>query len=226
MNTRILCVTLTMFALAGSCLAATEDWQYWSDHKVAWKMTDDTAWVLTPGARYENDMSENFYNWITLNNIHKWGKGFSSIVALQADELKKNGGRTDNQYGILGAIYSCKACDLSSLWSETCKFRLQGRVFYRLDGTGGDTEFDMFRPRVFVSEKFGSITMTLSDELRFDMTHSDKRESMYKNRTFLTGSKKINKNCSVILGLVRESNHKNNAWTHANGLITKLVITL
>ena len=35
-----------------------------------------------------------------------------------------------------------------------------------------------------------------------------------------------NKNISVILGLVRESNHKNNAWTHANGLITKLVITL
>jgi hypothetical protein len=226
MKYRILCVALMAHIVAGSCLAAGEDWQYWSDHKIAWKMTDNTAWVLTPGARYSDDMSETFYNWIALNHVHKWGKGWSSIVALQADELKNSSGRTDNQYGILGAVYSCKACDLNQLWSETCKFRVQGRVFYRLDGSGGDTEFDMFRPRVFISEKLGPITATLSDELRFDMTHSESRESMYKNRVFLTGSKKISKNISVIIGLVRESNHKNNSWTHANGMITKLVVTL
>jgi hypothetical protein len=133
-----------------------------------------------------------------------------------------------NNWVILGGAYNRK------MWSDTSKIQAKLRLFYRtseghLAGAPEDkglrsSEFDNVRPALFISEKVGPINICLGDEMRIDMSDG-RSESFFKNRIFLTGTKKFG-NASISVGYVRESNMKGGDWVDHNVLVTRLGITM
>lgn len=195
------CLLMTMGPVSAT---ASEDWLYWSNYRVTYPINANHKLMVMPGVWFKNDMSDSYYRWLPVYHVGKWSKHWSSLAAIQYDETKKNGDWVDNQYLIFGPVYSHSMCDLISIMNQTCKFKAQARFFYR---TNGDAAFDHWRPRLYLSHKLAGITWTLSDELRFDLT-GDRPDTLYKNRIFFGGTKKLTQRLSLYLGYVRESNRK------------------
>lgn len=217
MRNKLRLAVIICLAIAGMAqtVRAREDWMWWFDHKISWKMDEKTTWTLAPDTRFRDDMSEYFYKAIALSHVYSWGYGFSSLAAMQYEESKSSSGWNDTEFIIAGPVHSF---DIDNI----CKVKSQAAFYYR---TNDDAEFDHVRPRLFLSRKLGPVEYTISDEIRLDLT-GDREHDFYRNRLYLSGTVPVCKRVKFCLGYLRQSDQKGGDWTHSNGVITTFNLSL
>jgi len=103
------------------------------------------------------------------------------------------------------------------------RLRLQERVYYRVDTPAG---WDHHRPRVFLTRPFGRWSVTVSDELRLDLS-GDRARDFFRNRLFATATWKATEHLSLGLGGFRNWDHGDDGhWRAWNGVQTVVTVAL
>ncbi len=101
--------------------------------------------------------------------------------------------------------------------------RLQERAYYRVDSPAG---WDHHRPRIYLIRPFGDWTVTVSDELRLDLS-GDRAQDVFRNRLFATVGWKATKTLSIGLGCFRNWDHEDDGrWSAWNGVQTVVAVIL
>lgn len=103
------------------------------------------------------------------------------------------------------------------------RLRLQERVYARLDSPAG---WDHHRPRVYLSRPLGDWTLTVSDELRLDLS-GDRARDFFRNRLFATATWKATEHLSLGVGIFRNWDHEDDGhWSAWNGVQTVITVAL
>jgi hypothetical protein len=194
---------------------AGEDWQYWSTWKASYRLTEDTAVKFLADSYFKDDMSDDYLHDQYLGVAHAIGNGFSALLSIQHVSVQNGAGDWNPAWkAVPGVSYSTEIPNL-------CTLQLQDRFYYQFDP---DSQWDHHRPRISVSRKVGPVKLTLSDELRMDLT-GDRERDFYRNRIQAQISKKVTGSMTLGVAYVRQSDRQNGQWESFNVLQTVVGIS-
>lgn len=201
---------VTGLLLPAGKLSAGEDWQYWSTWKASYRLSEDTAVKFLADSYFKDDMSDDYLHDQYLGFEHALGNGFSALLSIQQVSVQHATGDWNSAWkAVPGVSYSTEISNL-------CALHLQDRFYYQFDP---DAQWDHHRPRISVSRNVGPVKLTLSDELRMDLT-GDRERDFYRNRIKAQVSKKVTDSMTLGVAYVRQSDRQNGEWESFNVLQT------
>lgn len=189
---------------------AGEDWQYWSTVKMSWKVAEKTSLKFLADAYLRDDMSDDYLydQYITVDQAI--GRGFHLFTQMQHVAVENNSNNWSEAWKVVpGFHYSFDLQDL-------CNVKVQDRFYYIVDP---ECEWDHHRPRIYLSRRIGPVKLTLSDELRMDLSGARERD-FYRNRALISVSKTLTDSMSLAVAYVRQSDRKGGRWESFNVLQT------
>ncbi|MGM0600963.1 MAG: DUF2490 domain-containing protein [Candidatus Rifleibacteriota bacterium] len=185
---------LSVSAFAGN------DWQYWGHLKATHKLKPDTTISNLFGAYFRDDMSDDYvyFNYLTYSKKLKNGFGlFAQNYSEWVESATKGWNDSHNLVG--GLTYT---------FGKEIKVKLQERVYYKYSEDPG---FNYHRPRITLSKDLGSVTLSVSDEMRVDLS-GDRKYNFFRNRIFVTLSRKLNETTSLGVGFIRQEDKTAQGW--------------
>ncbi|MCF7975371.1 MAG: DUF2490 domain-containing protein [Phycisphaerae bacterium] len=202
------------FVLLGLLLLSTaqgrEDLQYLSSWSADHQINDKSFFSLYGECYSKNDMSDDYVydGFITYGRIIE--KGFGMLVQGYFESVEAGNGLWRNTRSVvLGPTYKASP-------GEGWTVKGQIRFFYQLDPSA---RFDYYRPRLTVIKDYGPFKLSLSDEMRVDLTNT-RETDFFRNRVFLTALKDINRHFTLGLGYVRQSDKISGDWHSFNAIQT------
>ena len=86
--------------------------------------------------------------------------------------------------------------------------KAQVRFFYQLAPAA---RWDYYRPRLSLTRRFRSFSISIEDELRIDLT-GEREAEFFRNRAFVTIMKDLARSLAVGVGYVRQSDKIQGQW--------------
>lgn len=189
---------------------AGEDWQYWSVWQASYKLSASTTAKFLGEVYFKDDMSDDYLHDEYLGVEHALGCGFGAMFYMQHVAVENAAGIWNSSWNAVpGVNYSF---DIPAV----CKVKLQDRFYYTVDPVW---EWDHHRPRIYLSRDLGPVKLTLSDEVRLDLSGERERD-FYRNRMQAEISKKVTDFMTIGVAYVRQSDRKNGEWESFNVLQT------
>lgn len=195
--------------LSTPCMAAY-DRQYWGHFKASHKLSVDETVATVFGAYFRDDMSDDYVYFNYLSYSKKLGNGFGLLAQNYSEWAESSTTGWNDTHNLVGG--------LTYTFGDEVKVKLQERVYYLYSENPG---FNYHRPRINLSKKLGSVTLSVSDEMRVDLS-GDRRYNFFRNRIFVTLSRKLNKTTSLGVPLIRQEDRTARGWRSVDGLLTTL----
>jgi hypothetical protein len=197
-----------MFLLGGAASVSANDWQYWSTWSATHNISKKEQVSALTEIYFHGILSgDNVYDeYVTY--ARKLGHGFGLSGQLYFESVKS----PDNKWN---ATRSAVA-GLSYAFEITKAFavKIEDRFFYRLNSPA---EWDYHRPRLYLTRGIGPVTLTLSDEMRIDLT-GVRADKFFRNRIYANLSTKISPAVMLGLGYLRQSDKIGGSWASFVGV--------
>jgi hypothetical protein len=198
-----------VFILLLYCTASVfaEDWQYWS----TWSAIHDIsskAQVSALTEAYFRGISDDYVYDEYITYSHKLEHGFGLFGQLYFESVKSSSNAwLGTRSAVAGLFYEKELYHIG-------RIKLEDRIFYRLNSPA---EFDYHRPRLYFFRDIGQIKLTLSDEMRIDLT-GERTDKFYRNRIYAMVSKKVSPSLLLGIGYLRQSDKNGGSWESFNGV--------
>lgn len=187
---------------------AAEDWQYWSTWAASHKLSDTSSFSVLAEMYARDDMSDDYVYDEYVTYERAAGRGFGWLAEAYFESVETPGGWNATRSAVLGGFWSA---DMGAGW----KVRIQDRLFYSLTDSG----WDYHRPRLTFSGRIGKVGLSVSDELRVDLS-GDRAHDFFRNRLFITGMFPVSDSVKAGIGYVRQWDRTGDGWDAFNGLQT------
>ncbi len=189
---------------------AREDWQYWSTWAANHRLSEKGTLSFLGEMYAKGDMSDDYIYLMYAGYTRDIGHGFSILGQGYFESVEHDTGDwTNTQSVVVAPVYQTS---LGNDWS----IKGQVRFFYQLATTA---QWDYYRPRVSLTKNLGSVSVSVEDELRIDLT-GNRETDFFRNRVFVTCLKRLTDSVSVGLGYIRQSDRIGGAWESFNVLHT------
>ena len=190
--------------------SAREDWQYWSSWAASHQLSDKDTLSFHGEMYAQDDMSDDYIYLMYASYTRNVGQGFSILGQGYFESVEHDTGDwTNTRSVVIGPVYRTS---LGNDWS----LKGQVRFFYQLAPTA---QWDYYRPRLALTKKLGSVSVSIEDELRIDLAGS-RETDFFRNRVFVTCLKQLTDSVSIGLGYIRQSDRIDGEWESFNALHT------
>jgi len=181
---------------------ASEDWRYWS----TWAAEHSVSPRVTVSALAEmyarDDMTHDYVYDEYVSCAYKLGHGFSALSQVYFETVQSGTGAWDGTRSlVIGPVFKGA---LGGGFDVKAKIRF----FYEITSPARG---DYHRPRFTVMRDMGPVTLSLSDEMRVDLT-GDRSADFYRNRLFCMVSRTFTHSVSGGFGHVRQSDRVDGSW--------------
>lgn len=177
---------------------------------MSYKVAEKTSVKALAEVYLRDDMSDDYIYDQYLGLVHTVGNGFQVMgYAYRLSSEKPDAGWSTSWSAVSGASYQFNI-------PELCTVKLQDRFYYQVDP---EWKWDHHRPRIYLTRKIGPVMLTLSDEIRLDLT-GDRADDFYQNRAQAMVSKEITESLSLGLGYVWQSDRVAGEWKSFNVMQT------
>ncbi len=205
--------TLFVFVLfVFSIFSYSDDFQYWSSFKAEHNISDKSQLFIVFEIYLKNNSSDVYFFDEYLGYVYKINKKYGFSIQTYFESFKKS---TGDWEGVRSVIFS--PYYIFSLLSGI-KVKIEDRVYYKISSP---SEFDYHRPRIFIIKDFNRFNITLSDEMRVDL--SGKRPyDFYRNRIYISGTYAFSDSIKLGLGYIRQTDKTTSGWKGIN-IVNSLV---
>ena len=205
-----------LLALAGPA-CGREDWRGLVQWSTTAGLSDTLAFSTLDEAYFRHDARDDYTYDAYFTLTRQMGGGVALFGQYLVAALEpENGSWATAEWADGGVSWTT---DLPYVG----RLRLQERVYARLDSPAG---WDHHRPRVYLIRPFGDWTLTVSDEVRFDLS-GDRAQDLFRNRVFVTAGWKATDLLSLGVGIFRNWDHEDDGhWSAWNGVQTVITVTL
>ena len=215
-NITVPIVACLIFLIAGHTAQARDDWQYWGTFTVNHAITERNGLSLLYEVYAKDNMSDDYVYLAIPTYKRVIGQGFSFLGGGYFESVQKDPNNWNNVRSVfLGPVYQLIPHPKWIIESQV-------KFYYQL---APSREWDYYRPRLSISHKLGTFTLSAEDEMRVDLTN-ERETKFFRNRVFVTGTKKLNDSLSVGLGYIRQSDKVDNRWRSINALHSVLTYTI
>jgi hypothetical protein len=210
---KLIALSLFISGLTGSVYA--RDFQYWNTWAASHDLSDKAQVSMLTEVYLRDNATKSYVFDEYVTYFHKLPYGFGLAGQLYFESVKA----TDNTWiatrsAVAGASYSLKV-------PYVCSVKIEDRFFYRLNSPA---QFDYHRPRIYLNRGIGPVKLTLSDEMRLDLSGA-RADVFYRNRVYAMASGNILKNLTLGLGYLRQSDMIGENWESFNGMQTLVAAT-
>jgi len=191
------------------------NWQYWSTWSAAHDVSDAIQVSALTEVYFRDGLSDGYVydEYVTVSR--RLGHGFGLIGQLYFESVQSTGnGWIGTRSAVAGVSYGAEL-------PGVCSAKIEDRFFLRLNSPA---EWDYHRPRVYLTRDIGPVRLTLSDELRIDLT-SDRAASFYRNRVYAMASAQASGSMRLGLGYLRQSDRAGSSWKSFDGVQTLVTVT-
>lgn len=191
-----------------------EDWQYWSAWSLSHEISDKAEFSFLTEAYFKKIISDDYVYYENVSYTHKIGYGLSLTGQLYFEGVELKDGNWQATRSLVGGVIYSKKLFQSLL------VKIQDRFFYRLNSP---SDFDYHRPRIYFISDIGDFTISLSDEMRMDLS-GKRKYNFYRNRLYFMISRKLSSYTKLGLGYLRQSDKISGNWKSFNGIQTMLSV--
>jgi hypothetical protein len=179
---------------------ADDEWQYWSSWMLTHKLSNVSAMSILAEVYFRDNMRNDYVYDEYLTYTRQMGNGFGIICQAYFEAVEQSGGSWSSVRSLVaGPTYTFTV-------PNVCRVKLQDRFYYRLNSTGG---WDYHRPRIYLTRDFGRFGVSLSDELRIDLS-GDRHHNFFRNRVYTTLSCKVSSSATLSLSHVHQADRQAN----------------
>ena len=203
---RLMLALLALVASAAPLFAA--DWQYWSTWSATHDVSDKAQVSALTEAYFRGSLADDYVYDEYVSYFRKLGHGFGLLGQLYFESVKTSGDTwAGTRSAVAGLSYEKNVFNV-------CKMKIEDRLFYRLNSPA---QWDYHRPRLYLTRDIGKVKLSLSDEMRIDMT-GERAENFYRNRIYAMVSTKVTSSLLVGLGYLCQSDKIAGDWISFNGV--------
>ena len=199
-------IAALLFGYAGSAAAA--DWQYWSTWSAAHDISDKEQVAALTEAYFSDGVSRDYVYDEYVSYSRKLGSGFNLLGQAYFESVRQAANTWAGTRSAVAGLGYTK--DIPGAFTV----KAEGRFFYRLSSP---SKWDYYRPRLYLIRDIGPVKLTLSDELRVDLT-GRRTSGFYRNRLYAMVSVKASKSLTVGLGYLCQSDKVKDDWKSFNGV--------
>jgi hypothetical protein len=166
---------------------------------------------------FRDDMSDDYVYDEYLTYARTLGHGFGFLCQAYFESVQAPDGQWSGvRSAVAGPTYQTEIP-----WGV--RLKLEDRFFFRLNSPA---DWDYHRPRIYLSRGIGPLTLTVSDEMRMDLS-GERDEAFYRNRLFATVLWKATETLTLGLGYFRQWDREDDGgWSAFNGVQTVMMIAL
>lgn len=200
-------VILSIFALfIYSVLSYSDDFQYWSSFKAEHNISEKSQVFIISEIYLKDNSSEVYFFDEYLGYLYKINKKYGFSLQTYFESLKKSTGKWEGTRSVIFSPY------YTFDFLSGIKVKIEDRVYYKISSP---SEFDYHRPRIFIMKDFNRFNITLSDEMRVDL--SGKRAyDFYRNRVYISGTYSFSDSIKLGLAYIRQTDKKDEGWKGVN----------
>jgi len=215
-NITVPIVACLIFLIAGHTAQALDDWQYWGTFTINHSITERNGLSLLYEVYAKGNISDDYVYLAIPTYKRVIGQGFSFLGGGYFESVQKDPNNWNNVRSVfLGPVYQLIPHPKWIIESQV-------KFYYQL---APSREWDYYRPRLSISHKLGSFTMSAEDEMRVDLTN-EREAKFFRNRVFVTGTKKLNDSLVIGLGYICQSDKVHDHWKSINALHSVLTYTI
>ena len=184
------------------------DWQYWSTWSATHPVSKKEQVSVLTEIYFHGIISEDYVYDEYVTYGRKLGHGFSLLGQLYFESVKSADGKWNGTRSLVAGL--SYAFEIPKAFAV----KIEDRFFYRLNSPA---QWDYHRPRLYLTHRFGLVTLTISDEMRIDLTGC-RDNKIFRNRIYANLSTKISPAVMVGLGYLRQSDKIGGSWASFDGV--------
>jgi hypothetical protein len=209
-------LTLSVLVLLiGLCaITVASEWQYWSVWNAKHNISDKVQVSALTEIYFKNNFEDYTYNEY-ISYVRKLGYGLSVLGQLYFESTKNSANVwLATRSFVPGVSYETELFKI-------CRVQIMDRVFYKLNSP---SQWDYHRPRIYFIREIGKVKLTLSDEMRIDLT-GNREESFYKNRIFISAGTKVSRDLSIDISYILQSDKIKKSWESVNIVQSQVTVS-
>ena len=184
------------------------DWQYWSTWSATHSVSKKEQVSVLTEIYFHGIISEDYVYDEYVTYGRKLGHGFSLLGQLYFESVKSVDGKWNGtRSAVAGLSYAFEI-------PKAFAVKIEDRFFYRLNSPA---QWDYHRPRLYLTKGIGPIILTLSDEMRIDLS-GGRADKFFRNRIYANLSTKISPAVMLGLGYLRQSDKIGGSWASFDGI--------
>jgi hypothetical protein len=208
---KLFVITLLMFLGINMSFAA--DWQYWSTLSAVHNISEREQVSMLTELYFADGLSQNYVYDEYISYSRKIGSWFNLLGQTYFESVRQPNSKWTGTRSIVAGLSYTKDIHFFIIKAET-------RFFYKLTSP---SQWDYYRPRIYIIKNIGRVSLSISDEMRVDLT--DKRISnFYRNRFYATVSIKVSQVVTLGAGYLSQSDKIEDGWKSFNGVQTLINI--
>lgn len=184
------------------------DWQYWSTWSATHPVSKKEQVSALTEIYFRGILSKDYVYDEYVTYGRKLGHGFSLLGQLYFESVKSADGKWNGTRSLVAGL--SYAFEIPKAFAV----KIEDRFFYRLSSPA---EWDYHRPRLYLTRGIGPIILTLSDEMRIDLS-GERADKFFRNRIYANLSTKISPSVMVGLGYLRQSDKIGGSWASFDGV--------